>query len=513
MKQCPVCWIEFEWKRKYCSDKCRIKNDNQKRYNKLIEKKCAYCWNSFMWRANCKYCSSECRTKGLSENVSKTQKTKASRDKYKATCMEKYWVDNISKLQAIKDKKAQTTREHWWVDYSFQSKELMNKAKQTIKNKFWVEYPAQSELVLEKMQESCMKKFWVRNASQSDIIKLKKEQTCLTNYWVPHACLTEQCKNASSSNSNINKEFRSWLRDNWIDCPEKEHILECYSYDAIVWNTLIEINPSISHTSTPWIVYKEKSKYYHKDKTEMANKHWFDCIHIFDWDDRNKILNMLKEKKKIWARQCSIVELSYSVAHEFFQLFHLQWDTRHIKSNVYIWLQYGNELVMVMSFWKARYNKNYEREILRLCSDWDYIVVWGANKIFTYFIDKYNPSSIISYCDLSKFSWWVYEQLWMTQLWKPYPRRHRRYKWLSWKDKKAIESTTWIKIVKPPKEAWHFTDVEIMYKRWFDQLVWKYFWEFGKWTKNDELMKMVWYIEVYDCWQATYVWEKEKEEK
>lgn len=40
-----------------------------------------------------------------------------------------------------------------------------------------------------------------------------------------------------------------------------------------------------------------------------------------------------------------------------------------------------------------------------------YQVIGGASKLFSYFIKNYSPSSIISYCNLSKMSGNVYEKL------------------------------------------------------------------------------------------------------
>ena len=62
-----------------------------------------------------------------------------------------------------------------------------------------------------------------------------------------------------------------------------------------------------------------------------------------------------------------------------------------------------------MTFGKPRYNKNYEYELIRYCSSKK--VVGGAEKLFNYFIKTYNPKSIISYCDWSKFNGNVYSKL------------------------------------------------------------------------------------------------------
>jgi hypothetical protein len=59
---------------------------------------------------------------------------------------------------------------------------------------------------------------------------------------------------------------------------------------------------------------------------------------------------------------------------------------------------YENEIQAVMSFSKSRYNKKYEWELIRYASE--HTVIGGAGKLFKYFVNKFDPISIISYADL-----------------------------------------------------------------------------------------------------------------
>lgn len=76
-------------------------------------------------------------------------------------------------------------------------------------------------------------------------------------------------------------------------------------------------------------------------------------------------------------------------------------------------LYYNNELIEIMSFTKPRFTKKYEYELLRLCTKYNYTIIGGSAKLFNYFIHQYNPNSIISYCDYSKFNGNIYEQIGM----------------------------------------------------------------------------------------------------
>jgi len=64
-------------------------------------------------------------------------------------------------------------------------------------------------------------------------------------------------------------------------------------------------------------------------------------------------------------------------------------------------LEYGGELVAVMTFSKSRYNKNVVWELVRFANKLDTIVIGGFSKLLAYF-RKFNSCSIVSYCDKSR---------------------------------------------------------------------------------------------------------------
>ena len=71
----------------------------------------------------------------------------------------------------------------------------------------------------------------------------------------------------------------------------------------------------------------------------------------------------------------------------------------------------SNEILGIMSFGRPRFNQNYSTELIRLCWKTGVTVIGGSNKLFKYFIDNYNVDTIISYCDISKFSGMIYSKL------------------------------------------------------------------------------------------------------
>ncbi|EAJ4656418.1 hypothetical protein CYA84_09560 [Campylobacter coli] len=141
-------------------------------------------------------------------------------------------------------------------------------------------------------------------------------------------------------------------------------------------------------------------KKYHLKKTEMCESLEIQLFHIFESDDLDIWFSMINNKlglnKKIYARKCIIKELNYNEVSDFLNENHLQ---KSSFSKINLGLFYNNELVEVMTFGKPRFNKNYEYELIRLCTLKYCSVIGGASKLFKYFLDNYKPKSIISYAN------------------------------------------------------------------------------------------------------------------
>lgn len=141
-------------------------------------------------------------------------------------------------------------------------------------------------------------------------------------------------------------------------------------------------------------------KKYHLKKTEMCESLGIQLFHIFESDDLDIWFSMINNKlglnKKIYARKCIIKELNYNEVSDFLNENHLQ---KSAFSKINLGLFYNDELVEVMTFDESRFNKNYEYELIRLCTLKYCSVIGGASKLFKYFLDNYTPKSIISYAN------------------------------------------------------------------------------------------------------------------
>ena len=291
-------------------------------------------------------------------------------------------------------------------------------------------------------------------------------KTCQERYGVDYPCFLPQAR-VASNDSSPNRKFAEMLTDNGVEF-EREFPIGKFQYDFKVGNILLEINPSPTHNST-WGLFNKKGLIptYHKNKSETAKENGFRCIHIWDWDNFEKIIKLLCSKNTIYARKCSVVEISLNDTERFLDTYHLQ---GYAPSKINIALESGGEIVSLMTFGEPRYNKNYESELIRYCSNSK--VIGGAEKLFKYFVTKYSPKSIISYCDKSKFTGDVYERLGFCLLRDGMPSKH------------------WYNI----KNRTHITD-NLLRQRGFDQLFGT---SYGKGTSNEELMLQNGFVEIYD---------------
>ena len=463
-----------------------------------------------------------------------------NREKIKETNLQRYGVDNPSKAKEIiekrkitnqklyggnapiydkkvKEKIKQTNLKKYGVENVFQSKNIQNKISQTklslygdskfvnkdkIKNTWQQKSIKELNSIKEKRENTNLKKFGVKNPYQNkqlmqkvykvkfgtdhpwknSEIREKISKTIQEKYGVPYYCMTDDCKNAQGHIiSKINLRFADLLYQNNISF-EQEFILENRSYDfKINDNILLEINPTYTHNSIvgPWINGKQlkaKDPNYHLEKTQLANKYNFRCIHVWDSDDWNKVINLFTPKERIYARLCEIKEVSLKECNEFLNDYHLQNTCKG--QSIRLGLYYNNTLIEIMTFGKPRYNKNYEYELLRLCSHKDYIITGGSQKLWNYFLRIYSPSNIISYCDNSKFSGRVYDTLGM------------EFKYLS-----------------QPVGNWYFEDNVILdsllRQRGFDQL---FNTHYGKNTSNEQLMIEHNWLKVYNCGQKVFTY-------
>ena len=445
----------------------------------------------------------EIREKKKATNLEKygvewAAQTSEVKEKSKQTCLEKYGVENGNQAKEVREKTKQYFIDKYGVENYSQTAEckekvaitwknkseedidkILTKRKNTNLEKYGAEYPQTTTEIKEKIRRTNLERYGKPSGFNYEKIK----QTNLEKYGVAYTCLLPQCQNKGGMISKINLRFKAKLDELGIK-NELEFRLENKSYDIKCDNVLIEINPTFTHNSSK-VEWKGKFKIepkeegYHQEKTIVANKNGYRCIHIWDWDDEDKLLEILKEKKTLYARNLIIGKVSKKDTTSFLEKYHLQNSCNG--QEICLGLYKNSELIEIMTFGKPRYNKHYEWELLRLCTKSEYKVVGGAEKLFKYFIKQYNPKSIISYCDNSKFSGNVYLKLGMKLKTFGQPSKH------------------WFNIFT----FRHITD-NLLRQRGYSQLHKDTIHQKGE--SNELLMLENGYLEMYDCGQSTYTW-------
>ena len=245
---------------------------------------------------------------------------------------------------------------------------------------------------------------------------------------------------------------------------------------------------AIEFNGNYWHSELKKPNNYHQNKTLACKDKGIRLIHIFEYewidaDKKSKIINLIKDIlyseniRSYQARKCEVKEIPADEADKFIEANHIQGKST---AKVNIGLHADGELIGVMTFGKPRFNRNYEWELVRFTWLSGVRVVGGAEKLFKYFIKMYKPTTVISYCDISKFTGDVYERLGFTFNGITEPN----YRWVD-KENRVIPRYKTMKsnLVKKGLGNESETEVEIMYR--------------------------LGYIRVFDCGNARYIWNSE----
>lgn len=484
--------------KRFCSYECGLehfKENNRKAYQNYTEEaKKAHAERSRQWF----------------KNASKEQLLER-KNKQKETLLRNYGVDNPLASEVIKAKfretwanrteeqKERSRQKHretcqriYGVDSQFSSKEVRQKIRETNLAKYGVDNPTKSPEIQRKTEETNLKKYGCRRASMAKNVRQKireshvnkseeekqeiydkRKQTCLTRYGVEYSCLSDDCVNANNRIcSKVNQKFMEKLKEQGVSYESEFRILR-YSYDVKVDDTLIEIDPSFTHNSTK-VVHKHKSHIepkpidYHFNKTMLARQNGFHCIHIWDWDDQDKIVELLKPRMSIGCYSLDVYKVYNEYAEQFLCQHSLQ-NTHCGQNTVCLGLFNEDNLIQLMVFDKLRDGAPYEYELVDVCTAPEVFVEEGPEKLFNCFLYTYNPVSIVATCDNSKFNPDIYFDIGMDIVTHGKPIRHFFN---------------------------HSTNMHITGKA-VNQLL------------NENVLLDADFIEVYDCGRSTFVWHKE----
>ncbi len=421
-------------------------------YCKICNEDTDYTWDSFP-RWHLKKCHNmnlqeyyDKHIKKNNENICKECGKKTTfigiRDGYRNYCCQSCAVKSKETQSKLKN----TYIVKFGVKHPLKSKKIIDKIKKTNIEKYGVEctlhYPKSRKKILENKRKKYIERIKIilpKNYIFLKIIKsgqkfradtykllcdkkhkFKISKTGFENRILRKEPLCIKCNPILNGTSFNEKEIINFITENYkgkIITNSKQIIppqeLDIYIPDL---KLAFEFNGLYWHSE----IYKPKN--YHLDKTELCESKGISLIHVYedDWKFKTKIvksriLNLLVAiKNKIYARKCSIKEVSFLDSKIFLNVNHLQGNC---VSKYRVGLYYKNELVSLMTFGKLRKNLGFKYkkgsyELLRFCNKIECIVSGAASKLFAYYLNtSNNVECIVSYADRSWSNGRLYDVL------------------------------------------------------------------------------------------------------
>ncbi len=372
------------------------------------------------------------------ENASKNEEIKnkiktSNKDFYEKNeyLKKRMHENNPMKNNDIKNKVNKTNIKKYGHIRPAGNKDIQNKIQESVFKKHGVKIIFQKKEIIEKAKSNRKKSIKFKESFYNNIIKNYKECSPLfsieeydsTKYkskykWKCKKCLCEfndhiysghlprcpVCYPKLNGVSIQEKQLQDWLfqyinienNKRFKTKNNKQLELDIYIPEK---NIGIELNGIYWHSENGG---NPKNKNYHINKTKYFENKDIQLLHFWDieWINKQNIVKSIISNKlnltenRIYARKCiiKIVE-DYK---PFLNNNHLQGE---INSSINIGLYYNNELVSLLNIGKSRNNKKYQYEIYRYCNKLNTNVVGGFSKLFKYFINNYNPLSIITYAD------------------------------------------------------------------------------------------------------------------
>jgi hypothetical protein len=335
----------------------------------------------------------------------------ATLQKYKATCLEKYGVENASRSAQIQDKRAQTMMKKYGAGLSEKGKEaarqrasnLNTKGRETIRLKYGVDNPSQVPGVQLKKEQTLLQRYGVRHPSQiPSLLESKTQQRC--ERWIanfpsieileyiepgplnllrPHSnrrvkfkCVTCDLEDtlASETLKYRQREFgtpcskccnlipyRSKQEQEIAEFLQQHHVQLCINTRDVISPLELDIyiadhKLAIEYCGLYWHSENNgKDRDYHVNKFNLCQQQGIRLITIFEdeWVHhkdicKSRLLNCLGlSHEKIYARKTVVREISGKQANEFCNNNHIQGAGRTQRA---FGLFAQEELVSVMTF-------------------------------------------------------------------------------------------------------------------------------------------------------------------
>lgn len=364
-----------------------------------------------------KFCSSKC-----SNNNEQTKEA------FESTMVQRYGVASSNYIEDSNNKRKATNINKYGCEYTCQSESTKRKRETTNIAKYGHEHPWRNSEVRNKIKitngvdnpsqlhidpNSLTKLYDIEWIKDQHYIQCKSltaiaEQLGISATAVKYRLDAHNLQTSTVYKSQPEQDIYDFIRETvnplYQVLRSNRSILGGPELDIVI----PELNIAIEYNGTFWhSELSGKGRQYHRNKTFDCYERNIRLIHVFehDWINNQQIVKdriktlLFAASQRIYARNTTITQITNKQCTDFLKRNHIHHNVRGAK--VSYALSSNDELLMVMSFGKPRYNKQAEWELLRLASKSDVQIVGGASKLFKHFIRSADPQSIVSYQDLN----------------------------------------------------------------------------------------------------------------
>lgn len=383
--------------------------------------KCGVCGADMNFNPQLNRFNNFCNNVKGSSCVSRHQETQ---DERKRKLVERYGSEHATQNPEVRRKTVETNIKKYGCVSPTQNDDVKQKTTNTFRTRYGVECAAHIPGMRGRIENTNIKKFGTNTYAESMVPQHIRDKLS-DKTWLTEQLSTRTNSEIAAELGTTTQQIRKAVRSLGLEevvrpttsQPERE-IQQLLLSNNILFETNVKtiINPKEIDIYVPElklgiefngiIFHSEKfgrGRTYHTDKRSECISRGIRLLQIWsnDWEQRQEIvksrlLHAIGRCNRVYARKCEVVEVESKRQREFFESTHIQ---GYVPATIAYGLMIGDELVACMSFVKSRYNKSFQWELLRYSSELNTSVVGGASRLFAHFVEQFQPTSIISYCD------------------------------------------------------------------------------------------------------------------
>lgn len=169
-------------------------------------------------------------TNQLKYGGSSPMASESVRNKVKETTLDRFGVDNVSKLDSVKKKRIRTTEKHYGVQSPLQSNAVLEKRKETVQMRYGVDNVSKLDEVKKKKADTTYSHFGVTASSKDPIVRAKMAESLRRHYGIKDTSVEypfqiqevlEKSRNTCERRYGVRNPFaidevKSDIRDHWL---------------------------------------------------------------------------------------------------------------------------------------------------------------------------------------------------------------------------------------------------------------------------------------------------------